>query len=456
MITSITNINKQNKLSFKESVKKENLTAFNKEKAKVVLNAINTVDRRTQNLVSQTDNANNTLILLPTFLLAGVSLGSVQSLAERTKSISGKAFAGLAGLGTLLYSHFALKRGKDDARAYHTGVYEAIGDDLQDSKLFTMPSQEQMSEIDNNPVYKYYKEYDYEQSPDLMPDFLFLKHIKFLRNLKKEEESIDNKALQIENIQANNTDKELIENLSNKIDKEAMDYSNKVALGLNYILSGSIIGALGLASISGKAAKKSKALGVGIKAAAVALGTVPFFAFCKLFSLPFFKNIEDVGRYKSKERIYRELAGQEALPKLPDNAISAFIEHMKTKDEYKTKIERLNQLTETRNNIVKKMDFTEEQIKQGNSLKDSFTASAKTIDSNERQRHFKTKSFYRDFFLLPASPILAILVNSNFFPKRIKTNVKKPLTTAAYLAGGAAILNTVFIKSYASKVENRN
>ena len=452
MITSIKNINKHN--TFRESTKRDN--ALNNEKTRVVLNAINTVDKRTQNLVSQTDNANNTLILFPSLLCSGLCLGSTLSLAEKSKNISGKVFAGLAAAGALLYSQFALKRGKDDARAYHTGVSEAIGEDLQDSKLFAMPSQQQMSEITNHPVYKFYKEYDYEQSPDLMPDFLFLKHIKFLRNLKKEEKSINIKALQNENIQANNTDKELIENLSNKIDKEAMDYSNKVALGLNYIVSGSMIGALGLASISAKAAKKSKALGAGMKAAAVALGTAPFFAFCKLLSLPFFTNIEDVGRFKSKERIYRELVGQEALPKLPDNAISAFIEHMKTKDEYKTKIERLNQLTETRNNIVKKLNFTEEQIKQGNALRDSFTVSAKTIDSNERQRHFKTKSFYRDFFQLSASPILAILVNSIFFPRTIKTNVKKPLTTAAYLAGGAAILNTVFIKSYASKVENRN
>ena len=129
---------------------------------------------------------------------------------------------------------------------------------------------------------------------------------------------------------------------------------------------------------------------------------------------------------------------------------------MKTKDEYKTKIERLNQLTETKNNIVKKMDFTEDQMKQAKALKDSFTASAKTIDSNERQRHFKTKSFYRDFLLLSAIPIASVLVNSVFYKNTFKTNVRKPLATAAYLTGGAAILNTLFIKSYASKVENRN
>ena len=62
MITSISNINKHN--TFRESTKRDN--TLNSEKAKVVLNAINTVDMRTQNLVSQTDNANNTLILIPT------------------------------------------------------------------------------------------------------------------------------------------------------------------------------------------------------------------------------------------------------------------------------------------------------------------------------------------------------------------------------------------------------
>ena len=452
MITSITNINKHN--TFRESNRREN--ALYREKAKVVLNAINTVDRRTQNLVSQTDNANNTLIFLPTVLCAGLSLGSALSLAEKTKSISGKAFAGLAAVGTLLYSQFALKRGKDDARAYHTGVYEAIGEDLQDSKLFAMPSEEQMSKIENSPVYKYYKEYDYEQSPDLMPDFLFLKHIKFLKGLKKEEKSIESKALLKENIQANNTDKELIENLSHRIDRETIDYSNKVALGLNYLVSGGLAGGLALASISGKATKKSKALGYGVKTAAVALCALPVCVLSKLTNIPFFRNIEEVGRYKSKERIYRELAGQEAKPKLPDNAISALVEHIKTKDEYKTKIERLNQLTETKNNIVRKMDFTEEQLKQGKALKDSFAASADKIDSNERQRHFKTKSFYRDFFLLSATPIVSVLFNSVLYKNTFKTKIKKPLTTSAYLAGGAAILNTLFIKSYASKVEKQN
>ena len=452
MITSISNINKHN--TFRESTKRDNTR--NSEKAKVVLNAINTVDMRTQNLVSQTDNANNTLILIPTLLCAGLSLGSTLSLAERSKNFSGKMFAGLTALGALIYSQFALKRGRDDARAYHTGVYEAIDNDLQDSKNFAILSQEQISEVKNNPEFKYYQEFNYEQSPDLMPDFLFLKHIKFLSALRKKEKSIDIKAIQNKNIQSDDNDKELIENLARKIDKETMDYSNKVALGLNYILAGAITGGLTLAAISGKAAKKSKSLGLGVKTAAIALCAVPFCMFGKLLNLPFFKNIEDVGRYKSKERIYRELAGQEALPKLPDNALGAFVEHMKTKNVYKTKIERLNQLTKTKNNIVKNMNFTDEQLQQGEALKNSFAASSKIIDSNERERHFKTKSFYRDFLFLTTVPITSILVNSAFYKKTLKTNFKKPLVAAAGLTGGAALLNTLFIKSYASKFEKQN
>ena len=404
---------------------------------RTLVNALNTIDAQSMKYRTVADDAHRAYLAVPAMLtmLPATIIAPIMSYKKGTAKFAIPALL-FSGISALTYGILTKKRGDNGYKSIIAGQQDALEKDLSDPKLFLELNDKRVNEIKENPDFRNVMSTETEvDRSNFFLGYSFKKYKNFFNDIDKRTQTIER-----QEAPANSQLTEAI----NFIDNRAQNYNNKIVTGMHILYSGLCAAGAGVGLALNAIAKKHRKLSIPLNIGAFAAVLTPLCMFAKTSQKSFFSDIEQISRIKAKEDF---LNG-----KYEDkNSISTYLDYNKSKDKYIQKLEKQEDISSLRNNIIKNSEADESEITEAKAFQQEFKS---VINSKERAEKFRktelNNSFTSDFILnVAASSILyptLVAINNQFNIVSKKSSFLKTGILASTAMATGCLLNAGIAK----------
>ena len=411
---------------------------FEIQQRQTLVNALDTVDYESYKYNKKANNMHKLSLYVPTLacLLAYVKLApkfEKNSISSKLAFLA--SFTALSLLGFGLYDK---KQAETLYKSNIAGQQDAI-EELKDPRLFLPFTEEKQQILENNSLYKYYLEKRYSKDYSIFTDLNLAKHIKFSKEINDKMNSF----------YPANTNTNAVSKAINEIDNKTQDYTKKITAGMNILFAAGTAASACIPCIGSKILNKlniSRIKKVGIR---TFLELIPFIGIAGVACSNYFNKAEQYSRYKAKEDFINNRQENNSI-------LHTTIEYIRTRGEYRQKIQRQKDLAAVKNAILKTSEVSQNEINQAKNFQIKFF---NTINSKERTDNMKknllNNSLSKDWLLyslvLPIFFIYDLIGNKKNSNKNKQSSLFKlySLVTGSYLAN--ALLISVLNKNKIDK-----
>ena len=400
----------------------------NVQQRQTLVNALDTVDYESYKYNKKANDMHKLSLYVPTL----TCLLAYTKLAPKFKKTSlFSKFAFLTSFTMLSLLGFGLYGKKQADKLYKSNIagQQDAMEELKDPRLFLSFTEEKQQILENNSLYKYYLEKRYSKYYSIFTDLNLAKHIKFSKEINDKMNSF----------YPANTDTNAVSKAINEIDNKTQDYTKKITAGMNILFAAGTAASACIPCIGSKILNKlniSRIKKVGIQ---TFLELIPFIGIAGVACSNYFNKAEQYSRYKAKEDFINNRQENNSI-------LHTTIEYLRTRGEYRQKIQRQKDLAAVKNAILKTSEVSQNEINQAKNFQTKFF---NTINSKERTDNMKknllNNSLSKDWLLyslaLPIFFIYDLIGNKKNSRKNKQSSLFKlySLVTGSYLANALLI-----------------
>ncbi len=269
----------------------------------------------------------------------------------------------------------------------------------------------------------------YSSDYSILTDFNLPKYIKFSKELNDKKDLFN----------PTETDTNAVSKAINEIDKKTQDYTKKITAGMNILFAAGTLASSIIPGIGGKIVNKLNTSRIKKAGIRTFLELIPFIGLAGAACSNYFNKAEHYSRYKAKEDFISNKQDSK-------NILETTIEYLRSKNEYKQKIQRQKDLVRLKNEILKTSEVSSGEINKAADYQAEFF---NAINSKERTGNMKKNllinSLSRDWLLYSLSlPLFFIydLIGNN---KNKCGNKQGSLFKLYSLMAGSYLVNALLI-----------